>query len=104
MEARARAQKAPANEAEMEDLVVTRAEGSLIFDANGHRYVDLTAGWCVGNLGCGRKDIIAAIRDFDGPTYVYPYYRYQPWAELVDRLTQLARGRLTQCFRAAGGS
>jgi 4-aminobutyrate aminotransferase-like enzyme len=104
MDARVRAQKAPANEAEMEDLVVTRAEGSLIFDANGRRYIDFTAGWCVGNLGWGRKDIIAAIRDFDGPTYVYPYYRYQPWTELVDRLTQLAGGRLTQCFRAAGGS
>src|SRR4051794_29929820 len=81
-----------------------RSEGGFVFDQHGKKYVDFTAGWCVGNLGWGNKEIRAAIRDFDGPTYVHPDYFYRGWAELAEGLADIAPGKLAKCYRATGGS
>jgi hypothetical protein len=68
---------------------VARSEGSLVFDQHGKKYIDFTAGWCVGNLGWGNEEILAAIRDFKGPTYVHPDYLWRGWAELAEGLAEI---------------
>lgn len=87
-----------------ESLQFSRLESSFLFDQRGKKYIDFTAGWCVGNLGWGNEEIRAAVRDFHGPTYVHPDYLCRGWAELAEGLADIAPGKLTKCYRATGGS
>src|SRR5688572_1930996 len=91
-------------DSEPDDLQITRAEGSHVFDADGRRYIDFTSGWCVGNLGWGDNEVRAQLRRFKGPSYVAPSSLYAPWADLAELLAQLTPGKLTKSFRATGGS
>jgi adenosylmethionine-8-amino-7-oxononanoate aminotransferase len=83
---------------------VVRTEGCRVFAADGRRAIDFQSGWCVGNLGWSRPEIGRALRDFDGPAYVYPSHRYGPWEELARALVKIAPPGLHRCFRATGGS
>ena len=65
-----------------EGMQIARSQGGFLFDQHSKKYLDFTAGWCVGNLGWGNEEIRAAVRDFDGPTYVHPDYLYRGWANL----------------------
>lgn len=85
-------------------LEIARAEGSLIFDSEGRRYIDFVSGWCVGNFGWSLEEVQLAFRKFDGPPYVYPGQTYQPWKELAQLLAELSPGRLKRSFRATGGT
>lgn len=91
-------------DSEPDDLQITRAEGSRVFDADGKSYIDFTSGWCVGNLGWGDRGIRAQLRRFKGPSYVAPSSLYAPWADLAELLAELTPGKLTKSFRATGGS
>jgi len=93
-----------AREQAAEVVQFVRSESSFLFDQRGKKYVDFTAGWCVGNLGWGNEEIRAAVREFDGPTYIHPDYLYPAWAELAEGLAEIAPGKLTKCYRATGGS
>lgn len=86
------------------DIAVKRAKGSTIVGANGKRYLDLFAGWCVANLGYGVPEIEARLARFRGPSYVSPSFRYAPWGELSAALAEIAPGRLRRAFRATGGT
>jgi len=83
---------------------VVRTEGCRVFAADGRSAIDFQSGWCVGNLGWSRPEIERAVRDFDGPAYVYPGHRYAPWEELAEGLVEVAPPGLRRCFRATGGS
>ena len=83
---------------------VVRTEGCRVFAANGRSAIDFQSGWCVGNLGWSRPEIERALRDFDGPAYIYPHHRYAPWEELARALVEIAPPGLQRCFRATGGS
>jgi hypothetical protein len=63
-----------AREEAPDGLQIARSQGSFLFDQHGKKYLDFTAGCCVGNFGWGNEEIRAAVRDFDGPTYVHPDY------------------------------
>jgi 4-aminobutyrate aminotransferase-like enzyme len=99
-----RAAQPPANTAQLEDFYPVRGEGAFLFDRDGRRYVDFTSGWCVCNLGWSVPPVAAAIREFAGPAYVYPHFRYRPWEELAASLVALAGGNIRRAFRATGGS
>ena len=75
-----------------------------MFTADGRGAIDFQSGWCVGNLGWSRPEIEQALRDFDGPAYIYPHHRYAPWEELARALVSIAPPGLKRCFRATGGS
>lgn len=87
-----------------DDVEVVRSHGSYVVGPRGRKYIDFTAGWCVGNLGWGNEAIRDAVAAFDGPEYVAPSYLYRPWAELAELLADLAPGKLTKSFRATGGT
>ena len=86
------------------DVQVAGAHGSYVHGADGRRYVDFVAGWCVGNLGWDVPEIRARLRRFDGPDYVHPSYVYGPWTELAKQLADITPGRLQRSYRATGGT
>src|SRR5688572_11399767 len=87
-----------------EEPHVTRAEGPYVFDRDGKRYLDFVMGWCVGHLGWGGREIRAAMRKFNGPAYVKPYYQYEAWGALAQLLAEITPGKLRRSFRATGGT
>ncbi len=93
-----------ARQAEAGAIEVADAEGDYVRDVEGKRYLDFSMGWCVGNLGWKHPRIDAAMRAFDGPTYVHPAYHYEPAEQLAERLLSFAPGRLRKVFRATGGT
>jgi adenosylmethionine-8-amino-7-oxononanoate aminotransferase len=44
-------------------IVVARAEGSSLYDANGTRYIDGNASWWVASLGHGHPRLLRALRE-----------------------------------------
>jgi len=70
-------------EADAEEIPIFGSRGGYLIGARGRRLVDFTSGWCVGNFGWDARGIRVAMRNFKGPTYVYPDYRYQAWDDLA---------------------
>jgi 4-aminobutyrate aminotransferase-like enzyme len=66
MTTRQRNRKYLGRDSEPDDLQVTRAQGSRVFDADGKSYIGFTSGWCVGNLGWGDGEIRAQLRTESG--------------------------------------
>jgi 4-aminobutyrate aminotransferase-like enzyme len=93
-----------AREADAEEISIVDSKDGYLIGPRGKRFIDFTSGWCVGNFGWNDRSIRAALRNFKGPTYVYPGYRYKAWDELAAVLCDLAPENLTHCFRATGGS
>jgi adenosylmethionine-8-amino-7-oxononanoate aminotransferase len=87
-----------------EKIEITGSEGSYVVDASGRKYIDFTAGSCVGNLGWTNPVIEQAILGYKGPAYVPPGFLYRPWAMLADLLAELSPGDLSVCYRTTGGS
>jgi adenosylmethionine-8-amino-7-oxononanoate aminotransferase len=86
------------------ELDIVGAKGSKLIAGNGQRYIDFNMGWCVGNFDWSHASVKDAIRDFDGPPYIYPGYHYRPWEELAEVLVSMAPGRLAKAYRATGGT
>jgi acetylornithine/succinyldiaminopimelate/putrescine aminotransferase len=87
-----------------EDIDVVAAQGARIRDARGRSFIDFQMGWCVGNLGWNPPEILARIRNFEGPMYIAPGLHYAPWAELAELLVERAPGNLARAFRCVGGT
>ena len=93
-----------ARDADAKDIAIRGSKDGYQIGRRGKRFIDFTSGWCVGNFGWGDPGIRARLRNFKGPTYVYPNYYYEGLDELAALLGDLAPGNLTHCFRATGGS
>jgi adenosylmethionine-8-amino-7-oxononanoate aminotransferase len=93
-----------AREADSEGIAIIGSQKGYLIGKRGKKFIDFTSGWCVGNFGWNDRNVRAAIRNFKGPTYVYPGYCYEGWNELAGLLGELAPKALTRCFRATGGS
>lgn len=85
-------------------LQVIRQKGSFAYDDRGKRYIDFYMGWCVGNIGWGRTDVLNVLKKYKGPTYVAPKYLYAEWAELAELFAKIAPGKLIKSHRATGGT
>lgn len=105
MKLRAMDKKFLVGELSLEDIEVAKSEGNYLIDSKGKKYLDFFAGWCVGNIGWGNKDIKKKIQQYKGPEYVFPDYLYKPWVELAQLLAEITPGKgLQKCFRATGGT
>ena len=93
-----------ARDIEAENLNVVASDGSYLITDDGKRYLDLEMGWCVGNIGWTKDDVVKAIKNFTGPTYVLPGYLYNEWEELAKILAEITPGNLSKTFRATGGT
>lgn len=83
---------------------IKNSQGSYLIDESGRRYIDLTSGWCVGNLGWNHPVIEHAVKNYTGPSYVSPHFEYGPWEELAHLLKDMTPGDLEMSFRATGGT
>jgi adenosylmethionine-8-amino-7-oxononanoate aminotransferase len=85
-------------------LDLKNSNGFFLFDEDNKKYIDFLSGWCVGNMGWGNSVLLKAIREYEGPAYVYPGLSYSPWEELAELLAEISPGKLTRSFRTTGGS
>lgn len=83
---------------------VVKTVGNYVYDSKGKKYIDFLVGWNVGNIGWGVKEVKEAIKAFDGPDYVNPYYLYKPWVKIAKTLIEIAPGKLAKAYRATGGT
>jgi len=85
-------------------IEVVDSKGSYLIGRDGKKYLDFISGWCVGNAGWKRKEILHAITKFKGPEYVPQNYSYARWEYLAEKIVSLLPKREGTCFRATGGT
>jgi adenosylmethionine-8-amino-7-oxononanoate aminotransferase len=92
--------------ASVDPLVVARAQGSLLFDANGKSYLDGNSSWWVASLGHGHPRLLATLErqakvlahcSLAGTTH-------EPAARLAEELVAVAPAGLTRVFYTDNGS
>jgi 4-aminobutyrate aminotransferase-like enzyme len=71
---------------------IVRGEGALVYDADGKEYVDMLAGFSVSNLGHGRPEVLAAVREQSEQLIHYFDLPNEPREQLAERLAALAPG------------
>jgi putrescine aminotransferase len=88
-------------------FVVDRGEGCYVFDADGRRYLDATAGLWFANLGYGRRDIADAVRA--QLERLFAYHTFTDFAtpstlELAARIAARSPDPGSKIFFTSGGS
>ena len=74
-----------------EDIVLTRARGSLVWDVEGREYIDCTAQAWSNNLGANDPRVVeAATAQLREITHIRPVYSSLPLFELSARLVEIA--------------
>ena len=86
-------------------VVIVRGCGALVWDAEGHEYIDCTSGYGVANIGHARPEIAAALalqaqRLITCPEIVYNDVR----ARLLERLAGLTPAGLKHFFLCNSGT
>jgi acetylornithine/N-succinyldiaminopimelate aminotransferase len=88
-------------------LVVTRAAGATVWDADGNAWLDLLAGMGVANVGHTHPEVVAAVRA-QAERYlhvmVYGEYALAPQARLARRLTALLPPSLDVVYFTSSGA
>ena len=96
-----RRQSQLAREADAEAIAIVGSKGGYLIGARGKRFIDFTSGFCVGNFGWNDRTIVAALRNFKGPTYVYPDYRGLDWDAIRDEFApRIAAAEDSEAFYA----
>ena len=92
---------------EKRSRIITRAEGSYIFDADGKRILDGMSGlWCV-NVGYGQQSLIdAATRQLQELPYYNNFFQcaHPPSIELAALLEEISQPQFRRVFFAGSGS
>src|SRR3984893_16311144 len=75
-------------------LVADHAQGSELWDAAGHRYIDFVGGIGVMNVGHNHPRVMAAVRDqLDRVTHTaFQVVMYESYLRLAERLCEVAPG------------
>lgn len=92
--------------AAIEPVVVERAEGATIWDADGTEYIDCFAGIAVSNAGHRHPRVIQAVKDqLDKVVHAGSYIYHVPTvAEAAERIAGIAPGNLTKTFFGNSGA
>ena len=85
---------------------VARAEGIYLWDADGRRYLDATAGAVVTNIGHANPHVLAAMQEQAGKvSFAYPrFFESEHSIALADRVCSLAGVGFDRAFFVSGGS
>lgn len=73
---------------------VARAEGAIIEDVDGNRFIDFAGGIGVMNVGHSRPEVVQAIAE-QAAKFTHTCFSvmmYEPYVELAERITRLAPG------------
>jgi len=88
-------------------MVITRGEGSYVWDDQGTRYFDATASLWYANFGHGREEITQAVSDqlrkLDSYN-LFGYYANEPALRLAERVSALAPTPGSKVFFGSGGA
>src|SRR5262245_8151476 len=85
--------------------VLERAEGIYLYDTEGRRYLDVTAGAFCVNIGHGDRRVLEAIaRQAEKFTFCHHALSNRPKAELCARIAEVAPGDLDTTYLVTGGS
>ncbi len=79
------------------DLVVSRAEGATIWDADGNEYLDFAGGIACQNLGHNPEAVVHAVHE-QVDSYLHQCFMvgmYEPYVEVCRRLDELWPGAAT---------
>jgi len=85
---------------------VGRGEGVYLWDADGRRYLDATAGAVVANIGHGNPRVLAAMQEQAARvSFAYPrFFESEHNIALADRVCALAGEGFDRAFFVSGGS
>lgn len=85
---------------------IDRGEGIYLFDTNGRRYIDMTSGAVVSNIGHSNPRVVAAmIEQAKKVTFAYPrFFESRHNVALADRICGLAGEGFDRAFFVSGGS
>jgi len=87
------------------EVVMARGEGCWMWDVDGKRYLDLTAGQGVAMLGHCHPDLSAAIAEQAGRLITCPTFFYNDVrARFVAKLVEILPGHLPHVFLANSGA
>jgi adenosylmethionine-8-amino-7-oxononanoate aminotransferase len=89
-----------------EPIVVARAEGSTLYDADGTRYLDGNSSWWVAGLGHGHPRLLRALRE-QSETLAHcalAGIAHEPSSALAEALVKVAPPGLTRVFYTDDGS
>ena len=84
---------------------ISKAEGSLIWDKDGKKYIDFTSAWNVTNLGWNNPEVKEAIiaqanKNLQGLLWGSDYVQ----EEYAQALTSVLPKELNACAKATGGT
>lgn len=86
-------------------MLVDRADGCMVWDAQGNRYLDAMSGlWCV-NVGYGRREIVEACAEqMQRLCYASPFRPATITLDLARKLAAMLPGELEHTFFTSSGS
>jgi 4-aminobutyrate aminotransferase/(S)-3-amino-2-methylpropionate transaminase len=89
-----RAQAVPRGVPAVTPIAVVHAEGAVITDADGNRFIDFGGGIGVVNTGHRHPSVVDAVRNqLDRFGHVcFPVSTYEPYVELAERLNRITPG------------
>src|SRR5690348_5905444 len=84
---------------------IARGEGIFLWDADGRRYLDATAGAVVANIGHGNPRVLAAMTEQAAKvSFAYPrFFESEHNIALADRVCALAGEGFDRAFFVSGG-
>jgi putrescine---pyruvate transaminase len=88
------------------ELILDRAEGTHVWDENGKRYLDATAGLWYCNVGFGRAEIADAVAAQLRKLPAYSHYgdfSSRPTSDLAERVARIAPMEDAVVFFTSGG-
>lgn len=85
-------------------LAMKSSHGSTIIDIEGRKYLDLSAGYGVVNVGWQRAELIKTIQEqAEKSCFVSPWMSSEESTELAEKLLSLSPKSISKVMRAAGG-
>src|SRR5215217_4741474 len=89
-----RAQAVPRGVPAVTPIAIVNAEGAVLTDADGNRFIDFGGGIGVVNTGHRHPGVVAAVREqLDRYAHVcFPVSTYEPYVELAERLNRITPG------------
>jgi len=88
------------------ELILDRGEGCHIWDEQGRRYIDATAGLWYANVGYGREEIVERAAAQMRRLHAYSHYgdvSSRPTTDLAERISSLAPMADAAVFFTSGG-
>jgi putrescine---pyruvate transaminase len=95
------------NTVQHQPFVIVRGEGCRVFDEDGNRYLDATAGLWFANLGYGRLDVATAVRNQLEELFAYHTFTdfaTRPTLDLAERIAAVSPDPNSKVFFTSGGS